>query len=160
MATRGKPIRKVYIDSRFKTKHSKSNSEFVYELGQSVELPDNCHCFVDDVIIPVSWYNIDENSKNIYVRQYQDLSNTKNDQIVPIAVNNHTAETLTEAMQNSLNTAFGGGMFTVTFDERKLKITIQADSQSEVKLFTDDELKASNDWQGADYDSKQFNFNT
>ena len=118
-----------------------------------MELPDNCRCFVDDVIIPVSWYNIDENSKNIYVRQYQDLSNTKNDQIVPIAVNNHTAETLTEAVHNSRNTAFWGGIFTVTFDERKLKITIQADSQSEVKLFTDDELKASNDWQGADYDS-------
>ena len=56
-------------------------------------------------------------------------------------------------MQNSLNTAFGGGVFTETFDERKLKITIQADSQSEVQLFADDELKASNDWQGADYDS-------
>ena len=60
MATRGIPIRKVYIDSRFKTKDSKSNSEFKHELAESVELPDKCACFVDDVIIPVSWYNIDE----------------------------------------------------------------------------------------------------
>ena len=52
-----------------------------------------------------------------------------------------------------LNTSFGGGIFIVTFDERKLNIIIPAYSQSEVKLFTDDELKASNDWQGADYDS-------
>ena len=93
MATRGIPIRKVYIDSRFKTKDSKSNSEFKYELAESVELPDKCVCFVDDLIIPVSWYSIDENSKNIYVRRYQDLSNTKTDRIVPIEVNNHTADT-------------------------------------------------------------------
>ena len=153
MATRGIPIRKVYIDSRFKTKDSKSNSEFKYELAESVELPDKCVCFVDDVIIPVSWYNIDENGKNIYVRRYQDLSNTKTDRIVPIEVNNHTADTLTDAVQNALNTAFGGGVFTVTYDARKLKITITAESQSEVKLFTDDELKGANDWQGTAYDS-------
>jgi len=153
MATRGIPIKKVYIDSRFKTKDSKSNSEFKYELAESVELPDKCVCFVDDVIIPVSWYNIDENSKNIYVRRYQDLSNTKTDRIVPIEVNNHTADTLTDAVQNALNTAFGGGVFTVTYDARKLKITITPETQSEVKLFTDDELKGANDWQGTAYDS-------
>ena len=114
------PVRKVYIDSMFKTRDSKSSSDFKYELVESIQLPDNCHCFVDDIIIPVSWYNIDENSKNIYVRRYQDLSNTKTDRIVPIEVNNHTADTLTDAVQNALNTAFGGGVFTVTYDARKV----------------------------------------
>ena len=107
MVTGGIPIRTVYIDSRFTTRYSKSNSEFTYELAESVELLDNCHLFVDDVIIPVSWYNIDDNSKNIYVRRYQDLSNTKTDRIVPIEVNNHTADTLTDAVQYALNIAFG-----------------------------------------------------
>ena len=153
MVTGDIPIRKVYIDSRFKTRYSKSNSEFTYELAESVELPDKCCCFVDDVIIPVSWYNIDENSKNIYVRRYQDLTDTKTDRIVPIEVNNHTADTLTDAVQDALNIAFGGGVFTVTYDPRKLKITITAESQSEVKLFTDDELKGVNGWQGLAYDS-------
>ena len=102
------------------------NSEFTYELAESVELPDKCCCFVDDVIIPVSWYNIDENSKNIYLRRYQDLTDTKTDRIVPIEVNNHTADTLTDAVQDALNIAFGGGVFTVTYDPRKLKITITA----------------------------------
>ena len=46
-------------------------------------------------------------------------------------------------------------MFTVTYDPRKLKITITATptSQSEVKLFTYDELKGANDGQGPAYDS-------
>ena len=147
------PIRTVYIDSRFKTRDSKSSSDFKYELAESIELPDKCVCYVDDVIIPVSWYNIDENSKNIFIRRYQDLSNTKTDRIVPIEVNNHTADTLTDAIQNALNTAFGWGVFAVTYEARKLKITITPETQSEVKLFTDDELKGSNDWQGTAYDS-------
>ena len=153
MAIGSIPIKKVYLDSRFKTKDSKSNSEFKYELVESIELPDKCVMFVDDVIIPVSWYNVDENSKNIYVRRFQDLTDTKTDRIVPIEINNHTADTLTTAVQDALNTAFGGGVFTVTYDPRKLKITITAEPQSEVKLFTDDELKGVNDWQGPAYSS-------
>ena len=67
MAAGSIPIKKVYIDSRFKTKDSKSNSEFKYELVESIQIPDKCVCFVDDVIIPVSRYNIDESNQNIYV---------------------------------------------------------------------------------------------
>ena len=53
---------------------------------------------------------------------------------------------------NGLNTSFGGGVFTVAYDPRKLKLTIAAaDAASEVKVFTDDELKGVNDWQGPAY---------
>ena len=45
MATGSVPIKQVYIDSRFKTKYSKSNSEFKYELIESVQLHDTCCCF-------------------------------------------------------------------------------------------------------------------
>ena len=38
------PIKNMYIDSRFKTKDSRSNSEFKFELKQSIQLPDNCVC--------------------------------------------------------------------------------------------------------------------
>ena len=34
------PIKKVYTDSRLKTKYSKSYSEFKYELVESIQLPD------------------------------------------------------------------------------------------------------------------------
>ena len=93
-------------------------------MAESVELPDKCVCFVDDVSIPVICYNIDENSNRIYVRRYQDLTDTKTDSIVPIEVNNQTTDTLTDAVQYALNIACGGGVFTVTYDSRKLKITI------------------------------------
>ena len=108
---------------------------------------------MDDVIIPVSWYNIDESNQNIYVRRFQDLTDTKTDRIVQIEVSNHTTDTLTDAVQEALNTAFGASVFTVTYDDRKLKLSITAEPQSELKLFTDDELKGANDWTGPAFSS-------
>ena len=40
MAAGSIPIRKVYTDSRFKTKGSKSDSDFKSELLESIQLPD------------------------------------------------------------------------------------------------------------------------
>ena len=133
MATGSIPIKKVYIDSRFKTKDSKSNSEFKYELVESLQLPDKCVAFIDDVIIPVSWYNIDENNRYLYIRRFEDLANTNTDRIAPIEVSNHTPDSLTDAVQDALNTAFGASVFSVSYDPRKLKLSITAESQSEVK---------------------------
>ena len=45
-------IKKVYIDSRYKTNDSKSDTDFRFDLKQSVDLPDNCNCYIDDIQIP------------------------------------------------------------------------------------------------------------
>ena len=54
------PIKKMYSDSRFKTKDSKINSKFKFELKQSMQLPDNCVCYIDDIVIPHTWYSIED----------------------------------------------------------------------------------------------------
>eukprot|EP00969_Alexandrium_andersonii_P321713 14214666-Alexandrium_andersonii.AAC.1 len=56
-------------------------------------------------------------------------------------------------MQEAPNTAFGAGVFTVSFDSRALTISIEAEPQSEIKVFTGEELKGVNDWSGATYNS-------
>ena len=43
--------------------------------------------------------------------------------------------------------------FTVSYDERKLKLSTTAESQSELNLFIDDELKGINDWSGPAFTS-------
>ena len=64
------------------------------------------------MIIPVSWYNIDENSKNIYIRRFRDLTGIiTTDKIVPIEIGNHTADSLKDALQNALHTVFGDSEF-------------------------------------------------
>ena len=110
------PVRKIYIDSRFKTKDSASNSDFKYELSTSVALPENCVCFVDDVIIPNSWYTIDENNNRLYVRRFEDLTTTITDKNVTLPTNNYTAQSLKDELKNQLDDEFGGSIFTVTYN--------------------------------------------
>ena len=62
------PIKKVYIDSRFETKDSTSKSEFKFEFKQSMQLPDNCVCYIDDIVIPHTWYSIEDFNNKLYVR--------------------------------------------------------------------------------------------
>ena len=41
-------IKKVYIDSRYKTNDSVSNSDFKFELKEGLDLADNTVCYIDD----------------------------------------------------------------------------------------------------------------
>ena len=52
-------IKRVYIDARFKTLESKSDADFFVELPRSLNVPENCICYIDDIVIPVSWPTID-----------------------------------------------------------------------------------------------------
>ena len=61
-------IKKVYIDTRFKTSESKSVSDFFVELPMTVNIPDRCVCYIDDIVIPVSWTSVNETNNNIYMR--------------------------------------------------------------------------------------------
>ena len=112
------PITKVYIDNRFKTSDSTSYTHFKYELVESLQLPDNTVCFIDDVIIPHSYFNVDSNNNLLYVRRLNDISNTILDIQVTISTNNHTVITLLSSIQSGLDTGFGANAITVSFDPR------------------------------------------
>ena len=51
-------IEKVCIDSRHKTNDSVSNSDFKFELKESLDLPDDTVCYIDDISTPRTWYTI------------------------------------------------------------------------------------------------------
>jgi hypothetical protein len=61
------PVKKIYVDSRMKTNDSNSDSDFKFELSQSLTLPKNTTCFIDDITIPHSWYNVDAKNNRLYV---------------------------------------------------------------------------------------------
>ena len=60
-------IQKIYIDTRFRTKNSKSETDFSVELPRSFNVPDGVTTYIDDIVIPVSWSTIDERNHNCYV---------------------------------------------------------------------------------------------
>ena len=61
-------VRKVYVDSRFKTSNSKSDSDFSIELPRSFNVPDGVVAHIEDIVIPVGWSTIDEQNINCYIR--------------------------------------------------------------------------------------------
>ena len=44
-------FKKVYIDSRFKTIESNSNSDFKFELPDDIALLNETRCYIDDITI-------------------------------------------------------------------------------------------------------------
>ena len=44
-------VKKIYVDSKFKTSDSKSTSDFKFELKESVLLPTNIIAYIDNICI-------------------------------------------------------------------------------------------------------------
>ena len=53
------PVKKIYVDTKYKTNDSVSNSHFKIQLPETLLMPDNCVFYIDDVCIPHSWYTIE-----------------------------------------------------------------------------------------------------
>ena len=48
------PIKKIYVDSRYRTADSSSDSDFRIQLGRNIFLPDDCIMHIENVVIPHS----------------------------------------------------------------------------------------------------------
>ena len=55
------PIKKIYIDTRFKTPDSRSDSDFHIDLPNTLLMPEDTGFYIDDVCIPHAWYTINNN---------------------------------------------------------------------------------------------------
>jgi hypothetical protein len=133
-------VRKIYIDSRFKTSDSRSDSDFKYELVQSVQMPENTKCFIDDVIIPVAWYNIDKTNNKLYCRLYNEGTALIQDSIIQLTSSNHTIESFYNELVSGLTTAFGSSTVTVEYIPRQLKFVFVVSGGNTFKIWTDYEL--------------------
>jgi hypothetical protein len=146
---------KIYIDSRFKTNNSVSNSHFKYELNESVALPDKCVMFIDDIICPNAWLTVDEDNNKLYVRRFQAVGGNT-DEIITISNNNYTSATLRTEIETKLNDTFGAAVFTVTYDANLLRYSITA--ADTCKIFTDKELiMGSPVWTGTALNTNNLN---
>ena len=60
-------IKKIYVDTRFKTSDSKSDTYFSVELPRSFNVLDNVVAYIDDIVIPVSFSTVDSRNNNLYL---------------------------------------------------------------------------------------------
>ena len=92
------PIKKIYIDSRFKSADSRSDSDFYVTLPQNMLMPDGCGFYLDDISIPVSWYTIGkDHNDHLYYRVNSSTG------FVVVPEGNYSLLTLNEAIVAELN---------------------------------------------------------
>ena len=96
------PIKKIYVDSRQRTKDSKSFSDFASDLPNNLLMPENTVFYVGDVTIPVSWYNVDTNNNNLYAQFQLPLAQVVNRKI-EIPTGNYSITTLADIMEHQVN---------------------------------------------------------
>ena len=53
------PIKKIYIDTRFKSSDSRSDSDFKIDLPTTLLMPEDTGFYIDDVCIPHTWYTVE-----------------------------------------------------------------------------------------------------
>jgi hypothetical protein len=117
-------IKKVYIDTRFKTLDSKSDSDFFTELPRSSNVPENCSVYLTDVVIPVPWSTIDARSNKLHV--YVDWNDYKIYKTIELPSKNYAGDTFAVALQLAMNTAMNAELHVdVLYDQNDNLITIK-----------------------------------
>ena len=49
------PIKKIFVDSRYRTVDSSTDSDFKVQLGRNIFLPDDCIMHIENCVIPHEW---------------------------------------------------------------------------------------------------------
>ena len=144
--------KKIYIDTRFKTPDSRNDSDFFVELPSTVNIPDNCVCYIDDIVIPMSWNTVDARNNKLYVRIDYVLGTTRHAFfLLELPIKNYSNAQYAAALQVSLNAAAFASPsvnFTVTVDADNILTITQVDGFEFIKLtiLSDDDLMSGIIW--------------
>ena len=147
------PIKKIFVDSRYSTNDSNSDSDFKIQLGRNIFLPDDCIMHIENIVIPHSWYTIEQGiNDRMYFQVIQGTSKSCN--IVTIPSTNYIGSSLQGILQAALNAAYPG-LFSVTYNTLKNNMMISISTGNTFKVLTDYELSnyLNNTWTGPSYDA-------
>ncbi len=97
-------IKKVYFDTRYKSSDSNSDSDFFVELPLAVNIPDKCICYVDDIVLPVSWTMIDDRNNQLYVA-YR-IGDVVSEETVTIPSGNYNGITFSNVLEVAMNSIY------------------------------------------------------
>ena len=123
------PVKKIYVDTKYKTHDSVSISHFKIQLPETLLMPDNCVFYIDDVCIPHSWYTIETGINDKF---YFHVSNNNPDEdlrpnqnyAVTIDSKMYTGADLATEIQYRMNAVVNATDFVVTFNASKSSISI------------------------------------
>ena len=138
------PIKKVYLDSRFKRFDSASNSNCKFELKQPIHLPLKCVAYIDDIQIPHTWYNVSDTNNKLYIRSLNS-SSVQNDHIITMDPKNYTLALLASELNTKLSAVFSATL-TCSANERRGTISFVSSTGNKHRIYSDEELYSGEIW--------------
>ena len=146
-------LKKIYVDSKYKTANSVSTSDFSIQLPETIYMPDNSVFYISDVCIPHSWYTIETGINDKFYLQIR-FSGFTFDIILTLDSQNYTGADLAVEILTQLNklTNFTD-KFTVTYDSSRHEIFIMCDFGYTFKVLTKNDIltQLNNTWGGVSY---------
>ena len=64
------PIKKIYIDSRFKSSSSETHSNFTIDLQTTLLMPEDTGFYIEDVCILHTWYPANITNNYLQVKHF------------------------------------------------------------------------------------------
>ena len=132
------PIKKIYVDSRYKSGDSASDSNFYIDLPINLLMPDNTGFYIDDVAIPVSWYTLEAGRNNELFVFVNGVTHA-----LSIPTGNYSLVTLNERIVATMN-LINSSYFTASPNVAKNTIGINSAANVVFEILTDAQLKALN----------------
>ena len=143
------PIKKIYCDTKFKRKGSKSTSNFKIDLPQTLKLPENCVCYIDDVSIPRTFYTVEEGVNDKLYFRLIPTNGTSTDYVITLSSKDYNGVQFAAEIQSKISSVTGGVVNT-SYDAQSKQMSVSVANHT-ISFHTDEELK---DLQGP------YNYNT
>ena len=116
------PIKKIYIDSRFKSGDSVSDSNFYIDLPINLLMPANTGFYIDDVAIPVRWYSVSDRNNKLWFKIFPDGGTPVIPSIL-IQAGDYSLVTFNQALVDAMNHLYPD-QFESSPDVRQNKVVI------------------------------------
>lgn len=143
------PVKKIYVDSKYKTLDSVSNSNFKFQLPHNIYMPINTVFYLEDVCIPHSWTTVETGINDTIYLEYQATIDgvipltgpmTHYIQAITIPPNNYTGQSLATQVQTLLN-VFDSFVVAYNTNTGTLSITHTVSGYKVFRFPTDFELQ-------------------
>ena len=121
-------FRRLFVDSRFRTAASQSNSNLSVELPFSLNCPAGSQLFVDNIVLSHSWPTITTSNNKVFIEEVE--SNIRYHRMIEIEPGHYTIGTIATELQSKLRTGtfMLGGVYNVTFNNGCLTVSTTSPS--------------------------------